>query len=178
MAFNEAYGTPYNYIEPSDGHGTLAAGVWNPAVSAGATVQQVQPTATNLAGIFAWVNRATKPNEVTDGLSHTLLIGELQRVYDWTPGSKDGWAIGGPCTLFDVAILAQSGGANDLNGLGTNWGLAFNNCFYCSPGSDHADGANFGMADGSVHYFLITTDPNVFSLLSSMADGQPVNVKN
>ena len=50
--------------------------------------------------------------------------------------------------------------------------------FYCCAGSDHADGANFGMADGSVHYFINTIDPNVFSLLSSMADGQPISFKD
>ena len=38
--------------------------------------------------------------------------------------------------------------------------------------------ANFGMADGSVHYFINTIDPNVFSLLSSMADGQPISFKD
>ena len=58
----------------------------------------------------------------------------------------------------------------------TSTGMVFNNFSYACAGSDHVDGANFGMADGSVHYFLNNTDPNVFSLLGSMADGQPVNL--
>jgi prepilin-type N-terminal cleavage/methylation domain-containing protein len=178
MAFNMAFGTPYNYCEPSDTQGNIAAGVWAPALAFGATVVPVQPSRTNLAGIFGRVNKGTRLSDVSDGLSNTLLTGELQRIYDWSPGSKDGWAIGGPCTLFDAAILAQSDGPNGLSGLATDGGLAFNNDFYCCAGSDHADGANFGMADGSVHYFINTIDPNVFSLLSSMADGQPMSFKD
>ena len=56
-------------------------------------------------------------------------------------------------------------------------GLVFNNDSYSSAGSDHGDGANFGMANGSVHYFIYSMDPTVFCLLGSMADGQPLNIK-
>ena len=50
-----------------------------------------------------------------------------------------------------------------------------NNGFFGSPGSDHANGANFGMADGSVRSSPTSMDPNVFALLGSMADGQAVD---
>ena len=63
-------------------------------------------------------------------------------------------------------------------GAGADGGLVFDNFCYASPGSEHGDGSNFGLADGSVHYFIDTMDPNVFILLGSMADGQPVNLKD
>ena len=102
-AFNiygvNSYG-PYNYAEPVDAQGNIAPPVWNPTVTVGTTSTQIQPTTTNLVGIFGKVNKGTRTSNVTDGLSNTLMAGELQRLYDWTPSSKDGWAIGGACTLF------------------------------------------------------------------------------
>ena len=43
---------------------------------------------------------STKFGEIHDGLSNTIMTGELQRITATTPASKDGWAIGGPATLF------------------------------------------------------------------------------
>ena len=48
------------------------------------------------------------------------------------------------------------------------------NGHFMSPGSDHANGANFGMADGSVQFIRMSIDPDIFALLGSMADGVPV----
>ncbi len=56
-------------------------------------------------GIFGRVNVSTQFKEITDGLSNTLMIGELQRITDLTPTSKDGWAIGGPATLFTTGAM-------------------------------------------------------------------------
>jgi hypothetical protein len=50
-----------------------------------------------------------------------------------------------------------------------------NNGFWGSPGSDHANGATFGMADASVHFLNTSMDPNIFALLGSMADGGPAD---
>ncbi len=55
-------------------------------------------------------------------------------------------------------------------------GLTMNNGFFGSPGSDHANGANFGLADGSVTFVSSAIDPNVFALLGSMADNAGVTI--
>lgn len=46
-----------------------------------------------------------------------------------------------------------------------------NNHFFGSPGSEHSNGGNFGIGDGSVRWLSTSIDPNVFALLGGMADG-------
>jgi prepilin-type processing-associated H-X9-DG protein len=126
-------------------------------------------------GIFGRVNVSTKFKEITDGVSNTIMIGELQRITDLTPGSKDGWAIGGPATLFTTGAMMCRNGTTVTNATQPNGGRLMNNGFFGSPGSDHANGANFGMADGSVRFIPNSVDPNIFALLGSMADGGPAD---
>jgi prepilin-type processing-associated H-X9-DG protein len=45
-----------------------------------------------------------------------------------------------------------------------------NNLHFASPGSLHSNGANFGIADGSVKFLSQTIDADTFALLGSMAD--------
>ena len=52
-----------------------------------------------------------------------------------------------------------------------------NNHFFGSPGSDHADGAHIGLADGSVTFHgRIQWIQPFFALMGSMADGEPVSI--
>ena len=67
-------------------------------------------TAAKRWGIFGRVNVSTTFDEIRDGLSNTIMTGELQRITDVTPGSKDGWAIGGPATLFTTGAMFRRNG--------------------------------------------------------------------
>jgi prepilin-type processing-associated H-X9-DG protein len=127
--------------------------------------------AKNRLGIFGRVNKSTSYAEIRDGLSNTIMIGELQRITiaDANHGgvnslSHDGWAVGGDATGFTTGY---GGPGVPINGQPTP---LMNNGFFQSPGSDHAGGANFGMGDGSVRFVNTSVDPNTFALLGSMAD--------
>jgi prepilin-type processing-associated H-X9-DG protein len=129
-------------------------------------------------GIFGRVNVSTTFAEIRDGLSNTIAIGELQRLYNMNTAllqSADGWAIGGNPTLFNTTAMSDWSGPT--NGTYNAWpqiappGMMMNNYYYGSPGSMHPKGCNFGMADGSVQFLPDTIDPRVFCLMGSMADG-------
>jgi hypothetical protein len=112
--------------------------------------------------------------EFGDGQAGTILLGELQRLRPITGGtgaantynrtSQDGWAVGGAATLF---VTATDPGHGNPGGL--------NNTFFESPGSEHAGGGFFAMADGAVRWlseFIDARDNNaVFPLLGSIRDG-------
>jgi type II secretory pathway pseudopilin PulG len=129
-------------------------------------------------GIFGRVNVSTKLDEIKDGSSNTIIVGELQRITDLTPGSKDGWAIGGPATLFTTGAMIHRDRTTLTNVANPAEGSLMSNGFWGSPGSDHPGGANFGFGDASMRFVCTMVDPNVFALLGSMADGEPVKPGN
>jgi len=116
-------------------------------------------------GILGQANMSSSFMGIRDGASNTIIIGELQRIPLVITGtapyvSHDGWAVGGDATLFSTSNI--------------NNGLLMNNGDFRSPGSEHANSANFGLADGSVRLFTNSIDQNIFALLGSMADGAPI----
>ena len=127
----------------------------------------------NRQGMFL-SNRGRLLSAATDGLANTIMLGELQRLRPLTGSSgaantynrtsQDGWAAGGVATLF---VTATDPGHGNPGGM--------NNLFFESPGSDHAGGSLFAMADGSVQWlneFIDAKDNNaVFPLLGSIRDG-------
>jgi prepilin-type N-terminal cleavage/methylation domain-containing protein len=127
-------------------------------------------------GLLDGLFRAADPRPAAlarDGLSNTVLLGELQRLRP-LPGTSggvasarrsfDGWAVGGVATLFVTTTDPGRGNGGGMN-----------NNFFESPGSDHAGGAFFAMADGSVAFMSEFVDAkdngSVFPLLGSIRDG-------
>jgi prepilin-type N-terminal cleavage/methylation domain-containing protein len=129
-------------------------------------------------GIFV-PNVGTRFTDISDGLSNTIMIGEMQRLlppgavprgedptyYGPCRTSNDGWALAGVATLFTTAV--QDEGTD----LGQPGGM--NNGFFESAGSQHDGGAHFGIADGSVHFISENIDSQLYAYLGSIADDQP-----
>jgi len=127
-------------------------------------------------GVFGQLNYSTPFGAIRDGTSNTIFVGELARYptsgtgvgpggIDVLDRSHDGWAVGGDATCFST-------GAD-----GVSVGKLMNNGDFRSPGSEHANGANFGLADGSVKFLSSSMNGDIFSLLGSMADGVPVTIE-
>jgi len=133
-------------------------------------IDKTDDTPTKRMGIFGRVNVSTKPSEIVDGAKYTMMIGELQRITDITPTSKDGWAIGGPATLFTTGAMVHFDGKKLANVASPKDGALSNNHFWGSPGSEHVGGANYGMADGSVQFLSTSMSPEVFAKMGSMAE--------
>jgi prepilin-type N-terminal cleavage/methylation domain-containing protein/prepilin-type processing-associated H-X9-DG protein len=125
-----------------------------------------------LADVFApldgtfWRNSRVRFDDVTDGLSNTLMVGET--VLD---PARDKWGgIWVGSVRRDQSVLWVSGvywlvetGTLAING-SDKWGF----------GSPHPGGANFVAGDGSVHFVRDGADPVVVTLLCSRNDGQAV----
>jgi prepilin-type N-terminal cleavage/methylation domain-containing protein len=134
-------------------------------------------------GIFV-ANRATTFSDISDGLSNTILAGEVprnqwtgaipagQNATYWAPDHTnfDGWAAAGPNTLFETGIYNTAAGKwynNDVGQLG-----GFNTFYFESAGSDHVGGAHFAMADGSVCFLSEDINIPIYMRLGAKADGE------
>ena len=137
--------------------------------------------------------RNVRMREVADGASHTILFGERSHddanfeafaAQNWAQSLKTwGWwsvptgrkAIG-HVTLSAFAPINYRIGFSPGNTAGqtppVSDGLSFQ--YYvdmriCAYGSEHTDGANFCMADASVHFLTSDTDLSVLRALSTRA---------
>jgi prepilin-type N-terminal cleavage/methylation domain-containing protein/prepilin-type processing-associated H-X9-DG protein len=131
-----------------------------------ATHQQYLNNAGVLLNITTLINSGAKgilcaptvpPNQILDGLSKTLCIGEAagRGAYggpNWT--LRGTWTAGTNCILTDGTINSQN--------------YITNNQY----GSNHADGSNFLFCDGSVHYIVDTIQASVMWSLASRAGSE------
>ncbi len=137
----------------------------------------------NAIGIFypTSTGKGCPLKDIRDGVSHTVAVGEMQRlnpkrgsiasISDLNVSSKtsnDGWAVGGMSTLFCTAVL----------GTGTDKGQpgGINNNFFESGGSEHPNGANFAMGDGSTKFISEDIDSGVWFYMGARADGQIIQI--
>ena len=145
-------------------------------------------------GVF-FLNSRVRLDEIEDGLSHTIFLGEKL-----SPGDELGWASGTRATLrntgtpinrtsLDPADLSPF--LEDLAGLerpvepSDNLKATVPSSKPAVPvprgaipvggfGSLHPTGANFLFGDGSVRFLRSNINGRIFRLLGSRADGEPI----
>jgi prepilin-type N-terminal cleavage/methylation domain-containing protein len=153
------------------------------------------PIDVNNNGIF-YLNSRVKYDDVTDGTSQTIFIGEKLM-----PSGDLGWMSGTSATLRNTGTTIWAGrmagtttvgptgppGENvpgaesDEAPLPTNIELAASSVVDGVPqgplavggfGSSHPSGCNFALGDGSVRYLPITVNMQVYQQLGHRADGK------
>ncbi len=138
-------------------------------------------------GVFYRNSRVTAA-KVTDGLSHTIFVGE--RSGDHSPSTWTGAVAGGLCPAWMAGQRPNSappGPAYDNADYGEALVLAHGNASHL-PSDDYpifdpdtfysmhaAQGANFLFGDGSVHFLTTSIDPNVYQYLCTIAGGEQAN---
>ena len=108
------------------------------------------PIAKDNAGTF-FLNSAVRPDEIKDGPSRTIFVGEKKR-----EGGL-GWISGTRATLRNTGtrINAPPTATTAVGGYG----------------SYHAGGANVAFGDGSVRFLKASINAKVYQMLGSRADG-------
>jgi len=106
--------------------------------------------------------------EVTDGLSNTLLVGELS----WDGGYYGSWLAG--ISNGQALCYAAKNVAYPLNSLAID--LTYDEWNDTSFGSDHPGGANFAFGDASVHFMSENVDLQAYKAAASRNMGEVANV--
>ncbi len=111
-------------------------------------------------GIFG-VNSSTNLRDVQDGTSNVIMISERRLSTLLTPvtqRSSDGWAWGGPATMFSCRLAPHS------------------NLHYDEADSPHEQIVQVCLADGSVRNVSLNIDLRTWQNLGNMAQGSPVSL--
>ena len=112
-------------------------------------------------GMFG-VNSATNFRDVTDGTSNVIMVSE-RRIFTLTVPAQqrscDGWAWGGPSTLFSCRLAPHTG------------------LYYDEADSPHDQIVQALLADGSVKIISVNIDLRTWRNLGNMAQGSPINLQ-
>jgi prepilin-type N-terminal cleavage/methylation domain-containing protein len=111
-------------------------------------------------GIFG-VNSSSGLRSVTDGTSNVIMVSERRVSTLLAPiqnRSYDGWAWGGPATLFSARNAPHSG------------------LHYDEADSPHDQVVQVCLADGSVRQISLNIDLRTWQNLGNMSQGNPVNM--
>jgi len=109
-----------------------------------------------------YLNSHIRREDVSDGLSHTLFVGEKRQEL-----GDLGWMSGTRATLRNTGLRI-----NDESGAGTQ---APSPTYVGGFGSSHSGGAMTGFGDASVTFISDTIDVQIWQQLGQRADGKLLN---
>jgi prepilin-type N-terminal cleavage/methylation domain-containing protein/prepilin-type processing-associated H-X9-DG protein len=170
------------FMCPSDGFGG-AAGAGNNNY-AGCHNDVEAPIDVKNNGVF-FLNSHVRMDDVTDGSSFTIFVGEKVR-----SGNDLGWMSGTNATLRNTGTRLNNGSAatgrfalpvgdedddEDQAKAAGPRGEADAALFVGGYNSRHAGGANFAFGDGSVRFIKTSISPKIFRRLGNRADGELIS---
>lgn len=127
-----------------------------------------------------FLNSKIRFSDIRDGSTYTLLLGEAPITSDnlgWTSGTRA--TLRNTSGIFPPSSNRQVQEATEFGmGAGAEPGAdpleqnRIESLHVGGFGSYHTGGANFVLADGSVHFFSQQMDPQVFQYMGNRADGE------
>ena len=132
--------------------------------------------AANLRGMFNRLGCKINFASAKDGLSNTIMVGEtLINSHDHIGGVNCWWSFNGGASHVStiVPINYRSDGpdwCSPANRSQWNWAVSW------GFKSNHTNGANFLMGDGSVHFLSQSIDHRTYQLLGCRNDGMSASV--
>jgi prepilin-type processing-associated H-X9-DG protein len=136
------------------------------------------PWPASVSGVFARSTWAASIDEISDGTSNTIAMGEIrprssafQWVHGWTLSEGLWFAttapINYPTNPDEVGAIGGASGSRVPPG--SDWEYDFNTAMGFK--STHPGGANFVFADGSAHFLQQSIDYATYQKLGARADG-------
>lgn len=157
----------------------------NGASGAAGNIRTDCPVADAISGVFARSSWAAKINQITDGTSKTIMLGEVLpscSAWQW----QRGWTYAEAFWVATAAPINHNtcrGEEPRLSSGGRGGGSIppCNSWTSNAPAqgfrSRHSGGANFSLCDGSVHFLTEDIDYMTYQRLGDRADAEPVNFK-
>ena len=166
-----------SFLCPSDGGPPGGLGVATSSYAACHHDSESPIDVTN-KGVF-YLNSSTRYDDITDGTSYTLFVGEKFR-----SGADLGWMSGTNSTLRNAGTpindpraltSAARSDDDDETAPAPAEGEPNPNLRVGGYSSRHSGGANFAFGDGSVRFLKNSISPRVFRRLASRADGDLIS---
>ncbi len=128
-------------------------------------------TGAQLSGVFSHCAWGARIEDITDGSSNTIAIGEIRPKCSWH--ARDGWM---HINALWFATTCPINYKNCPDEPGYDAGCAASSAWSCDMGfkSRHPGGAQFVFADGSVHFLSETIDYETYQRLGDRRDGRTV----